>query len=51
MLARDLFGLLTAFLVLSGISVAVLRGDKAAALFKGFADGFSEMEKSATATG
>lgn len=50
-MVRDIAGVLTAFLVLAGVSVAALRGSGTAQLFKGFADGFSEMTKAATATG
>lgn len=50
-MARDAFGVLTGFLVLAGISVAILRGAQAAQLFTGFANGFATMTKAATATG
>lgn len=50
-MARDVTGVLVAFITLAGISVAILRGSQFATAFQGFANGFATMTKAATATG
>lgn len=49
MAVRDIFGILTAFITLAGVSVAIVHGSQTATMFAGFANGFATMTKAATA--
>jgi uncharacterized iron-regulated membrane protein len=48
---REIIGLLMAFLALAGLSMAIVNGDKTAAVMTSFANGFSTMVKASTLQG
>lgn len=48
---RELASVVTAFIVLAGISVAILRGGQTAGIIQASSNGFANVLKAATATG